>query len=118
MIPSTSDDREVGDHPRPGPLAWRVVVEDAPRSGPENMALDHALADTLAPGAGVLRFYRWARATVSFGRNQPASGNYDRELARELGMGFVRRPTGGRAVLHDLEHGCGGHRWRLEECVL
>jgi lipoate-protein ligase A len=67
------------------------------------MARDHALAQCLGEGEGVLRFYRWAPATVSFGRNEPARGRYSRELAKEAGVSFVRRPTGGRSVLHHRE---------------
>jgi len=67
------------------------------------MALDHALARECAANEGVLRFYGWASPTVSLGRNEPARGRYDMHLAEALGIGFVRRPTGGRAVLHDDE---------------
>jgi lipoate-protein ligase A len=67
------------------------------------MALDHALALGCGPGEAVLRLYGWSSPTVSFGRNEPARDVYDTELARALGIGFVRRPTGGRAVLHDDE---------------
>ena len=83
-------------------LRWRLIV-DPPLAGALNMARDHALASTLQPGEAVLRLYRWAEPTVSFGRNEPAAGLYDRALARERGVAFVRRPTGGRAVLHDGE---------------
>ncbi|HZD05982.1 MAG TPA: biotin/lipoate A/B protein ligase family protein [Longimicrobiales bacterium] len=83
------------------------------------MALDHALADCLPPGEGRLRLYGWAPPTVSFGRNEPAAGLYDVEAARRTGLAFVRRPTGGRAVLHADEvtycvvlpaHSSGGAR--------
>lgn len=67
------------------------------------MALDEAGARSLEEGRGFLRFYRWNPATVSFGRNQPARGLYDVGVARAAGVGFVRRPTGGRAVFHHLE---------------
>ncbi len=67
------------------------------------MALDHALAATLERGAGVVRFYSWTAPTVSFGRNEPARGRYDLDAARREGIRFVRRPTGGRAVLHAHE---------------
>ena len=83
-------------------LRWRVL-KDVPASGALNMAIDHALAMCLRPGEGVLRLYRWARPTASFGRNEPARGRYDLEAARRSGIEFVRRPTGGRAVLHDRE---------------
>ena len=67
------------------------------------MAVDHALAACLNPGEAVLRIYRWSRPTVSFGRNEPARGRYDPAAGRAAGIEFVRRPTGGRAVLHDRE---------------
>jgi len=84
-------------------LEWRLVVDEEPRSGPANMALDHALAELLTPEAAVLRFYRWISPTVSFGRNEPARGRYDPLAANCEGITFVRRPTGGRAVLHAHE---------------
>lgn len=67
------------------------------------MALDHALAETLADGEGVVRFYGWSCPTISFGRNEPARDLYDLSAAEEAGIAFVRRPTGGRAVLHHQE---------------
>jgi len=83
-------------------LTWRVLV-DPPSSGPENMAVDHALAALVRPGEAVLRIYRWSRPTVSFGRNEPARDRYDPAAGHSAGIEFVRRPTGGRAVLHDRE---------------
>ncbi len=68
------------------------------------MALDHALVRRAArTGERVIRVYRWSRPTLSLGRNQPARGYFDPDRARELGIGIVRRPTGGRALLHDRE---------------
>lgn len=68
------------------------------------MAVDAALADSVrAGGAPVLRLYRWAPAAVSLGRNQPAAGRYDEDVLQSHGIDIVRRPTGGRAVLHDRE---------------
>lgn len=84
------------------PLAWRVV-RDPPRSGARNMAIDHALAETLEPGRGVLRLYGWVQPTVSFGRNEAAVGRYSLRVAGTSGIDCVRRPTGGRAVLHSAE---------------
>lgn len=75
-------------------------MRDPPRPGSRNMALDHALACCVAPGSGVVRLYCWERPTVSFGRNEPAAGLYSVRAARERGIDYVRRPTGGRAVLH------------------
>ena len=83
-------------------LKWRVI-RDSPCTGSHNMALDHALAVCSQEGEGVLRLYSWTAATVSFGRNECARGLYDQANAAEQGIEFVRRPTGGRAVLHSAE---------------
>lgn len=83
-------------------LAWRLLV-DEPLPGPANMARDHALAEMADPGTGTLRLYRWNPATLSFGRNEPVTVGYRDLLRRRPEMGVVRRPTGGRAVIHDRE---------------
>jgi hypothetical protein len=67
------------------------------------MAVDEALARSCGGEEGVLRIYRWSRPTLSFGRNQVALGRYDPEAFDPLGADVVRRPTGGREVLHDRE---------------
>ena len=85
-----------------GGLTWRVIF-DEPGSGARNMALDHALAMSARSGDGVLRLYSWTSKTVSLGRHEPANEVYDRSAADAAGIDFVRRPTGGRAVLHDAE---------------
>ncbi len=77
-----------------------MVYLDGPLAGAVNMARDHAFALGLPPGAAMLRLYRWSVPTLSLGRNEPARGRYDLEGARRLGVDVVRRPTGGRAVLH------------------
>jgi lipoate-protein ligase A len=90
---------ERGAAPR---LHWRLLC-DEPLTGARNMALDHALAVSLGEGTAVLRLYRWSRPTVSFGRHEPARDVYDRTLGAALGLDFVRRSTGGGAVLHEGE---------------
>src|SRR6266566_6349149 len=82
---------------------WRLLIA-APRSGAENMARDTVLQTRAArTGETVFSIYSWSRPTLSFGRNQPASGFYDAEKIRAAGIDVVRRPTGGRAILHDHE---------------
>ncbi|HEU4586950.1 MAG TPA: biotin/lipoate A/B protein ligase family protein, partial [Gemmatimonadaceae bacterium] len=84
-------------------VRWRVLLSE-PLDGASNMALDEALM--LRAGRtneAVLRVYGWMRPTLSLGRNQSARDKYDIEGARERGIDFVRRPTGGRAVLHHRE---------------
>jgi lipoyl(octanoyl) transferase len=80
-------------------LRWSARV-DGSLAGALNMARDHALALELAHGAALLRLYRWDVPTLSLGRNEPAVGRLDPERARRLGVAVVRRPTGGRTVLH------------------
>ena len=68
------------------------------------MALDEALmARARCTGEAVLRVYGWSRPTLSLGRNQRAAGLYDERALGERGIGVVRRPTGGRALLHHRE---------------
>ncbi len=86
------------------PAVWRLVVEDAPRSGPANMALDQAIAEACAARESLptLRFYRWQPPAVSLGRHQPLA-DIDQAAVQERGYEIVRRPTGGRAILHTDE---------------
>jgi lipoate-protein ligase A len=68
------------------------------------MARDSALQTRAArTGETVFSIYSWTRPTLSFGRHQPAAGLYDIEKLRSANVETVRRPTGGRAVLHDRE---------------
>lgn len=95
-MPNTRDGASPG-------AAWRLL-DTPPAAGAWNMALDEALAEGVrAGGPSVLRFYRWRPACLSLGRHQPAAGRYDQGALRERGIDVVRRPTGGRAVLHHRE---------------
>jgi lipoate-protein ligase A len=68
------------------------------------MALDEALmARARRTGESVFRVYSWSSPTLSLGRNQRARGLYDPERLSVRGVGVVRRPTGGRALLHHRE---------------
>jgi lipoate-protein ligase A len=82
---------------------WRLLHSPA-SAGAYNMAMDEALmAHAARTGQWVLRVYSWSSPTLSFGRNQTAVGAYDRHRLTERGIAVVRRPTGGRAILHDRE---------------
>ncbi|HJQ19569.1 MAG TPA: lipoate--protein ligase family protein [Gemmatimonadaceae bacterium] len=84
-------------------MRWLSFVSP-PADAAWNMALDEALMRRAArSGQAVLRVYGWTQPTLSLGRNQRARDCYDLEAARVAGVGFVRRPTGGRALLHDRE---------------
>ncbi len=50
-----------------------------------------------------LRFYGWRTPAVSVGRFQDAAREIDFDACCRLGIDLVRRPTGGKAVLHERE---------------
>ena len=81
---------------------WGVRVDPA-AAGPLNMARDHAMALSVGTGSGSLRWYGWRTPTLSLGRNEPAVGRWASERLAAEGVDVVRRPTGGRAVLHHRE---------------
>jgi lipoate-protein ligase A len=65
------------------------------------MARDAGLMDRAREtGETVLSVYSWENPTLSLGRNQTASGRYDLTQIRDRRIEVVRRPTGGRALLH------------------
>ncbi|MBP3952328.1 lipoate--protein ligase family protein [Bacillus suaedae] len=83
---------------------WRFI--DSGNCSPAyNMALDEALLDWHSKGMipPTIRFYGWDPATLSIGYFQKVHQEINMEKVREYGLGFVRRPTGGRGVLHDQE---------------
>jgi lipoate-protein ligase A len=84
-------------------VTWRLIV-DAPHTGAWNMALDEALAEAVDTGTSepVLRLYRWSPPCLSLGFSQPYEAA-DAVFCAAHGVDVVRRPTGGRAVLHHLE---------------
>jgi lipoate-protein ligase A len=69
--------------------------------GAHNMALDTVLflLCERSEAAGFLRFYSWRRTTLSLGRFE-STDTVDVGRVRTEGIDLVRRPTGGRAVLH------------------
>src|SRR4051795_1937061 len=82
---------------------WKTLLTPA-RRGVENMALDEALMERAAQsGDWICRVYAWSEPTVSFGRNQAAARHYVPAAIAERRFGVVRRPTGGRAILHHRE---------------
>ena len=78
-----------------------LLLLTPPMRGAENMALDEALMERARrTGEWVFRVYGWSAPTLSFGRNQTARGAYDAAALASRGIDAVRRPTGGRAILH------------------
>ncbi|QDX93466.1 lipoate--protein ligase family protein [Brevibacillus laterosporus] len=83
---------------------WRYLV--TPPMSPEmNMAIDEAILSLHSQGKvpPTVRFYTWNPATLSIGYFQKMEKEINIEEVKRRGLGLVRRPTGGRAVLHDAE---------------
>jgi lipoate-protein ligase A len=83
---------------------WRYI--DSGNCSPAfNMALDEALLEWHSKGLipPTIRFYGWNPATLSIGYFQKVEKEIDLDVVKENKLGFVRRPTGGRGVLHDQE---------------
>lgn len=68
------------------------------------MAVDEAVANSVMAGKQppTLRLYGWERMAVSLGQFQRAA-DIDLQYCINNSIPFVRRPTGGRAILHDNE---------------
>jgi lipoyl(octanoyl) transferase len=81
---------------------WRLVITEA-TDGATNMAVDEALwrARQASRVPATLRFFAWSPPTVSLGYGQALGRDVDVEACRALGVGLVRRPTGGSAIYHD-----------------
>ncbi|MFP4528327.1 MAG: biotin/lipoate A/B protein ligase family protein [Candidatus Kapaibacterium sp.] len=77
------------------------LVVHGPREGRYNMDFDYGRTLEVQKGAArpMFRLYGWEPWTVSLGANQKAE-DIDADECKRLGFGLVRRPTGGRAVLH------------------
>ena len=84
-------------------MRWRLIRDEA-CTGRRNMAVDEAIARLVGRGEAppTLRVYRWAPPCVSLGYFQ----RYEEVNLKECqkrGLDVVRRPTGGRAVVHHHE---------------
>ncbi|MDY6846607.1 MAG: biotin/lipoate A/B protein ligase family protein [Chloroflexota bacterium] len=79
---------------------WRVI-EHPPAKGAWNMAVDEAILESVYSGDSppTLRLYAWQPACLSLGHAQPYAEVNTEALAAN-GWELVRRPTGGRAILH------------------
>ncbi|HJO03125.1 MAG TPA: hypothetical protein QGG47_04030 [Acidobacteriota bacterium] len=76
------------------------VLLDGERLGAANMAVDDSLLEGSSAHEYTMRWYAWARPTVSLGYAQRWREGFDPCFAGRFGVDLVRRRTGGRAVLH------------------
>lgn len=67
-----------------------------------NMGVDEAVLESVREGNSppVFRTFGWRPPGLSFGYAQRAEREVDLDRCRSAGVDIVRRPTGGRAVLH------------------
>lgn len=74
------------------------------RDGASNMAIDCAILEAVAVGeqAPTLRLYGWAPFCLSLGYGQRMR-DVDLEALADRGWELLRRPTGGKAILHGDE---------------
>ena len=80
-------------------MNWRLI-HSREASGAWNMAVDEALLEgARESNVPVLRFYSWDPACISLGRLQKVPD----AVTQQSTFDWVRRPTGGRAVLHQHE---------------
>lgn len=84
--------------------SWRVV-ETGCADGATNMAIDEALLESFLAGQSppTVRLYGWCPPCVSVGYFQSLLAEVRLDRCREAGVEWVRRPTGGRLILHDVE---------------
>jgi lipoyl(octanoyl) transferase len=80
---------------------WRLIDDlDSGLDAAGQMAADSRLLAEVADGAPpALRLYRWRCPALSLGRFQPDT-DVDEDACRARGVEIVRRPTGGRGLLH------------------
>jgi len=81
-------------------MSW-ILLSTGFQPGEINMKVDSLLAEWIRPqeGVSVLRVYGWNPPAISIGYNQEED-EFDRSKLAEQGIDIVRRPTGGRAILH------------------
>jgi lipoate-protein ligase A len=85
------------------PASWRLILSK-PLEGAWNMAIDEAILEAVGKERVLptLRLYAWNPPCLSLGYAQPVS-DVDQERLNRYGWQMVRRPTGGKAILHTDE---------------
>ncbi len=85
------------------PITWRLI-ESGRGDAAYNMALDEAIAAAVRRGDSppTLRLYGWCQPSVSLGSFQKIT-DIDRSYCAAHDVHVVRRPTGGRGILHGEE---------------
>ncbi|MCI0707695.1 MAG: lipoate--protein ligase family protein [Ignavibacteriae bacterium] len=84
-------------------MSW-LFEHTGAKSGAFNMQYDEQLAREIADSERLptIRVYGWSPVAISYGWNQSLD-DIDTHAAERAGIDIVRRPTGGRAILHSDE---------------
>lgn len=77
------------------------LLPESTADGPLQMACDEVMLESAVAGIASLRFYRWSEPTLSLGYFQPETARHSDP--RLSSLPFVRRSTGGAALVHDRE---------------
>jgi lipoyl(octanoyl) transferase len=85
------------------PGRWRLLYSGE-AVGAWNMALDEAILEAVGRGESppTLRLFAWSPPCLSIGYSQPVA-DVDSDAVDRYCWHLVRRPTGGRAILHTDE---------------
>ncbi len=85
-------------------MQFMRIISQGPEHAFYNMALDEALSEAVRQKKSppTLRLYQWRRPSISLGHFQKIS-EIDADYCSEHDYPVVRRLTGGRAILHDME---------------
>jgi lipoyl(octanoyl) transferase len=80
-------------------------IEEFEYPGALNMALDYHLAASVGLSGHdyTMRLYRWIHPTLSCGFHQKVDKRVNIEKCRQFKVDVVRRPTGGRELMHDRD---------------
>lgn len=83
---------------------WRLL-QTGYDSASSNMAIDNAILIANSKGRvpPTVRFYGWVPPAISIGYFQSLTDEVDIDVCKRLGVGYVRRITGGGAVYHEKE---------------
>jgi lipoate-protein ligase A len=80
---------------------YRFYFAYSPRwPGFRNMETDRYLGEVSPPPLPLLRLYTWDKPTISYGCNQNPARRLRQELCARDDIPVVKRPTGGRELLH------------------
>jgi lipoate-protein ligase A len=78
------------------------IIDDGPHHAPFNMAADLYLLSQCEQSPCVfVRLYSWKTPSITLGAAEKPEETLDIEAIARSNVAWIRRPTGGRSVLHD-----------------